>query len=1005
MTYSYLAGDQAEALEVFEECDRVLRENLGTTPSAQVTVLHEQILQRHLPGVDEKYRPTPVATQPVPYSLGQTPFVGRTRELSALLSLLNRALAKQGAVVLLAGEAGVGKSRLAQELVAHARAAGAMVLLGRCQELSVQLPFQPIVQALRIALPDLPREIFSKIPKFWLSELTKLFPELPTVIEMDLPSSAVLAPEQERLRLFEALTQCFVSLAKQSPLLVMYIDDMQWADATSLDYFNLLVPRLAQVPVFILGTYRSEEVNPGRLLINPTRDIHGRELVHKIEIHRLSFLEVSELLEKLSSSADRRLIERLYAETEGNPFYLISVIQALFEEGVIRLTSNRSWVTEIDDITKNYQELLIPSRVKDVIARRMQALGDKERELLQFAAVAGHAVDYPLLQKKWKDHAELGQTLDKLLERQLLRARAGMGTQFEFSHDKIRQFIYHSLSEPHRQSLHGHVGAGIEELYSGHLHEYFAVLAHHYSLDTAPKKALEYTLKTIERAKQLYQNEDALRLVERGLELIRELETIDAKEAQRWRFELLQRRAEIFFLLGRLPQLEHDLHALEGLSHSLNDRTLMAEAHFQRARLYMTTTRYSLSLSEAQKGYELLRASQENPELLSKHVLNLGAIYFYMNDYGQALRFYEDALQIAHQHADTSREANALNAIALIFARTGNSQRALERNEQALQLYRKMHHRKGECNALTAIGNLHHQLGRPRAALACYEQAYPISLEIGDRREQASVLTNQGNVERKLGLYESALQHYQSAYQIRQELNDRRNQAGLLSNLGTVYQELGQSKTAVGYFQGAHDLWAELNNQAGRALVLLNLGEWQAQQGGYEVALKHFQEASAHYEGFSDAVGYAEALYEMSYVFLEMKSLEQARASVERSLALAEQVESIELQVRNHSLKALVVLAEKQLEEALRFSQRAIELMRDETLVEHPHQIYFNHCRVLEALGKKTEAGEFLEKAVTVVNTRATQLHDENLRLSYLKNVPVNAEILKSWDSQRSLSP
>ncbi len=994
MTYFYLAGDQAAALQTFAECEKTLSDNLGAVPSPSVKQLYAQILERHIPGIDQKYQPRSIQTYAVPYSLGQIPFVGRSHELQLLLRLLEESKTKRGAVALLSGEAGIGKSRLVQEIIAHAHKFGATVLQGRCQELAVQLPFQPIIQALRLALPQIDADVFASIPKFWLAELAKLLPELPSVAGLELTPSAALTPEQERLRLFDALTQFFVGVARRSSLVLLCIDDLQWADSTSLDYLNYVVPQLAQESFYILCTYRSEEMT--RTPVTSTRDALGRELVYRLEIERLSLDEVANLIQQLNPSAKDRLIERLYEETEGNPFFLISTIQALFEEGVIRMGSDRSWTTEVDDITQNYKELLIPSQVKEVIARRLRSLGEAERELLQLASVVGNGAEYPVLQDAWPGASEkLSSVLEKLLERQLLRSRAGATIFVDFNHDKIRQFVYDSLSVLRRQEFHGRIGESLEKVHAGRLENFYGVLAHHFSLDTNPRKAFDYTQKTLDRAKQLYQNEEALRLVERGLELAEQVTQSDLYEGQRMRFELLHRRADVCHIMGRSTQQERDIRELFTLAPALQDNLFWAEAYWQRSRFYTAKSLYREALEDAEKGYAILNSESPNS---SKHLLNLGAIHFYMNEYPKALSYYETALLQARERRDSEIEARTLNAIALIHARLGNHAKASELHEEALRLYRQLRHRRGECNALTNLGNLCYTAGRLHEALENFSSAYQISCEIGDRREQASVLTNQGNIDRRLGFYERALQRYLAAYTIRQELEDRRNQAGLLTSLGIVRNELGRVEEALQHYTDAQRLWDALKNRAGRALILNNLGVLQAQQKQLGLALTLYQEASTLYEELSDVTGYMRCLYEIGRVHLEMGNFSAALDVIERSLALAKQIESTEFQIKNYSLKGLISWMTGNRELALTESQQALSLLIDEIMLEHPHQVYLNHYHILEALGQTSEAKRFAEKAFQIVQGRANQLQDETLRKSYLENVSLNIEILKAWE-------
>ncbi len=926
MLYSYLAGHHGEALRTYQECHTALAE-LSTQPEPAPQKLHEQILQRHIPGIDQTYQAPPVLRHEIPYTLspGSVPFVGRQAEYARLREYMEQVRKRHGGCVLLSGEAGIGKTRLAQESLAYAHQQfKAIVLRGQSYELGLHAAYQPWTEVVRESLESLKHDDLQAIPSLWLAEVAKLVPELRARVP-DLPENPPLPPEHAQLRFFEGLTQFLLNLVGvngRSPLL-LFLDDLHWADPSSLEFLNYFLPRLQEQPILIVGTYRSEEVPEGALLHKFIQTWRPRDLVHVLSLERLKASEVERLLKELPLELRRADVfsQRLYRETEGHPLFLIATLQHFFEEGALRVEGD-AWVTDIEDISTNYRELMIPQTVKDVIAQRVSRLSEPERKLLQLASVIGHDFEFALLARAWEGNGERLAALECLTKAHLLVERRG---RYEFSHDKIREVVYEEISLPLRQLLHQRVLYGFEQLYGGQLENWAGLLAYHAYQAGEWNKALEYALQALKKAVQEYRHQDGLKLADLGLEATLKLETAGAGSIYviASRFELLAQRADIYSLAGRRREQEQDLAQLEELAERLQDRQKQAMVLEKKSGLYLETGRYAGAKELARKALSLYKEIENRRgEGVTLH--NIGLVYAHLGQHAEAMDFYHQALAICREIGEQKNAGYVLNSLATVYSIQGNYAEARGCYQQTLEISNRLGDRKAQVVGLNNIGIIHENLGQYEEALGSYQQAWELCQQIGYRQAQWACLNGIGNIYGALKRYEEALHHHHHALEISQELQDQRGQAYSLYNIGDVHCKLEQ--------------YAEVLTYCGQAQAL-------------------FQ-----------ALG----------------------AKAEELLAL--------------SMKAFAHAQLNEQENALECSSQAIQILDRGQHYEYPHEIYFNHFKILSAFDRETEALTYLQKAYDEVMRRAEQIASDEQRRSFLENVKLNREIVQAYHTRASRS-
>jgi DNA-binding SARP family transcriptional activator len=450
MLWHYLSGNHSEALRTYEECKRVLKERINTEPSPETVRLYEQIRARRVLDIDRPYPPPKITRPQIPYALspGSVPFVGRRAELARLVGYLEQARQGHGCSALISGEAGWGKTRLAHELIAYAqRRFENDSFQGRCSNVAY-LAYQPWAEIVRRALAaDLAPVPFPKgkgtgvrsgtnLQPLWLAEVAQLVPELRTH-KPDLPINPELPPQQAQLRFFEGLTQFLLSLAERKGLskpLILFLDDLHWADTTSLDFLSYFLPRIEQRPIFLIGAYRSEEVPKEHPLQKFVQTWEPKGLAHSLALPHWAGQEVHDLLQSLPFKvADlQAFAQRLYRESEGVPLFVILTLQHLFETDLLRV-EGQAWIAT--GSLADERELPLPRAIQELIERRVSWLSEPELELLQLTSVIGREFEYAVLQRAWEDDSLTA--LEGLVKAHLVVERQG---RYEFSHELISKF-------------------------------------------------------------------------------------------------------------------------------------------------------------------------------------------------------------------------------------------------------------------------------------------------------------------------------------------------------------------------------------------------------------------------------------------------------------------------------------------------------------------------------------------------------------------------------------
>jgi eukaryotic-like serine/threonine-protein kinase len=551
--------------------------------------------------------------------------IGRRTELQQLRELWVRARRGNGHLALVSGEPGVGKTRLANEAIVYAQLNGATVLKGGSYEYEATTPYLPFVEALRSWVRGQEPAALRARLGAGASELARFAPEIETKLG-PLPPSSPLPPHEERLRLFDHVARLFQSLADEGGLL-LFLDDLHWADHGSLTLLHYLLRNLRTAPWLAVATYREVELGRDHALAASLVEWNRERLATRVSLGRFDLSETSALLATLfgqeSVSADFAAV--VHRETEGNPFFIEEVVKSLIERGQI-YREGGEWQR------RGVQELEIPQSIKSAVGRRLEQLSAPCLEVMHAASALGKTFAFAdLSQTVGGEENALLDALDEACTAQLMRPMEG--ERFAFTHDKIREVLYEELNPIRRRRLHTRIGEALERLYAADIETHAQDLAHHFAEGGQLEKGLDYSLRAADRAMMVFATTEAL------THLRRARECADALSRHDRLIEIDERIGDVCNIRGEFTA------ATDAFERVLAGDAAAATRSRMRAKIGDVLTRLSdpraMDILDAALA-ELDPASQANER--AQVLGNIGRLHHYKGQHRTAIEFLKRGL-------------------------------------------------------------------------------------------------------------------------------------------------------------------------------------------------------------------------------------------------------------------------------------------------------------------------------------------------------------------------
>ncbi|MFC1852695.1 tetratricopeptide repeat protein [candidate division CSSED10-310 bacterium] len=783
-----------------------------------------------------------VTASPYLYRSG---FTGRKNQMQTLVQCLDRLELEQGGLILLAGESGVGKTRLAMEVARTAVQRQMLVLTGECQPAggnplgALQKPLQAIADRCRQSGVSGTDKILGPRGKV-LAVYEPALSDLPGQAAYEEPGA--LTADASRLRLFSYLAETFQALSEEDSVLLI-IDDLQWADELSILFLKFMIEadRLAHTSLLFIGTVRSEESS------HSMAELLSLSAVQTLDLNRLGESEVRVIVSNMLAipNPPQQFTRFLARHSEGNPFFVAEYLRTSLEAGLLwrdergywQITTPGKAMTEMGD----YEELPLPRSLQDLVARRITGLQSASLNFLQTAAVVGREASSRLIQQvACLPESELLPAMDELLKRHIIHeSKPGL---ICFSHDKIREVTYDSLPPERRRQLHHQTATKIEQIWSDELTAHTVSLAHHYDQAAVPDQAVTWYQRAGEQAVQMYAHADAVAYFTRALQLA------DDHDLSR-RYHLLQARVSVYDILNEHQAQEHDLNSLETIATSMDNDRWRAAVKNRQANYALKCDDYPAAINTARTAVEYARTAHDL--VLEANGYSIwGRALCLQGHFDQARQHHEQALQLATEAGNLQSQANSLQNLGIDHYEMGDAFGARDYYEQALVLHRRLNDRRGEAQVLNCLGNVWSDMAQLDTASQYLEQSLALKRSIGDKRGEAETLYNLAVNYYGQGNENKARQCCQKSLAISHQIIDPRLEAYILTYLALILENPRipeqasptDLESAAHYYDQALTIRRRINQPTLAIDCLAGLARVTLQQGKIKESLQYVEE-------------------------------------------------------------------------------------------------------------------------------------------------------------------
>ncbi len=956
MAIRYESGDTAGALAEFETFAKRLRTELSIAPMGETVAVRDAILRNEALGGT---RSQSVETgHRVARSAPILPFVGRKLELARLHATWARAARGAGTLVLLHGEAGVGKTRLTAELARLVQSEGGRAFVGTTGS-TESAPYQALVEALRAGLPLL----LAKPPAFARrAVLARLIPELlePAERGVALPEQS---PERETARVFDALAYAVRSLAYPRPLLIV-LEDLQWAGSASIEALGAIVRESARVPVLIVATCRDEETSPGHPLRTLVRSLSLFQNVEDQILEPLTLSDVAELVtrvERLSGSSDE-LARTLFAHSEGNALFLNEIVHNLIDDG-------------------GSLSAAPGASIQSMLDARIDRLDSQARTIAEIAAIAGPGCTVALVRAVSNlPPAAVAIGFNELLDRRILReAGSRSGYDYVFTHHLISAAVYGGVESGLRVQRHYRIARILALEFPSNPNAPAREIARHYESAGDGKSASAWYVTAARQAASVHAYGDAIELATNALMNPASLEieraALDVRERARGRrgdrhgqrsdidelerlangdarstFDVLVRRLLLARSLGENDEEGRLISAMESSAPALGDDA-RAQALVQRATHFGLLSQQSDGLPPASQAlaiYERLgdvRGQLECLYLMVQYSANTG-------DVDASRRYLALMSDRAGSLSDQVVEAKALDVAATAALLRQGYRECFELTTRALALHLATNDREGEASSRGRLAVTAAWLADYPTALREFERALETYEAIGNKRGLAVTHSNRTLLLMRLGLFEDALASIERSNDLFEIAQERRTIVANQVNASFVKLQLGDPRSAKSLAESALAAAREIAFPLFEAAALANLGNAERALGHPTLAIEYMEAGIAARRPIQESRDYVDDLADLTLAYAEA------------------------------GLGAAALVKAKEL--------CAIGARFDGAL--WPHYIWWAIGRGLAAGGEAEQAGKAVAQAREELQRFAQGIADERTRDAFL-SLPVNARI------------
>lgn len=865
-------------------------------------------------------------SNPAPISQKEVRLVNRVEELDLLMKAVDRTARGEGGLLFLHGEAGIGKTRLAREAGAYARRCGMQTLQANCARTCPSLagtydvpPYILWQQVIKDYLEPRTQRQLSWIIRFCSGEIYKLVPELGRKLGFIPPSSA-LKPEEGQYRLFEAVSQLIVQISRETPLLVV-LDDLQWADKSSLQLVAYLAQDIQKEPLLLLGDYRDTDVDTEHPLFPVILELNRERLLTRIKLKRMACEDMSDMIRQIlqQNEIPSGFLDLVYEATKGNPFFLEEVIKDLKDEKAI-FREGDNW--KIGEIAK----IKLPETVSAVIRSRIDRLDGECQSVLGLASFLENDFTIEALRKACVhagfEEKNVDMIFGKILKAGLVKENTVRGGDtYVFADDMIMDFMHKEVMQfnPSRhRELHGIVGLVLEGIYDKERDDEHSVhLARHFQESGDCEKAYDYFMKAGERAARLYANDEAAVYFQSALKL---LEDKGGELPKRGR--ALERLGDVKKTAGEPDAcIQYWKEALL-LWGKLHEKKEVARLHRKMANVLWDPVGDVKAAKKHHKAcLKILRTLPESVETARLYE-DMAHMLWCNGESGKASTWAEKALSLAQKLGDREVEVDSYADLVAVSGLTGDTRKVLEYADRVLKIAQLIQALGGSHQETAARTYLEVAQWLPfedyGKRLECLENGLELAVRIGDISMRSKFLSSLAGEYVVRGELNKAKSYGESALSLDEKAGNKAYIPGDLQILGFAYQISGDLEKTKKHYDEALKISQDLKDTHSIASSHFHLGMLyfdKRKKKEYTKAKKSFEKALSLYEKAGES--HPQVSQFLILTLIELDEIEGATGFLDNLENLAVKTENRSLKAHVRTLKAMILRAQKKWKEAI----------------------------------------------------------------------------------------
>jgi tetratricopeptide (TPR) repeat protein len=888
--------------------------------------------------------------------------------MGLLKEAIERAIRGQGGLVFLCGETGIGKTRLARELGAYAGSRGVRVLHGRCSALFRMNGVPPYALWNEVIKDYLeassPEQLYMAVGPY-SAEVAKLVPELKLKLGA-IPRSLPISPKHERDRLFEAVSQFITRISKESPLLVV-LDDLQWADQTSLLLLHYLARGIYKRPLLLLGAYRETDIDEKHPLAPVLTELNRERLLQSVPLNRMSFNAVSEMIRQILEQRDvpKEFCELVYEKTRGNPFFVEEVMKSLKEAGVIFREADQ-WSF------KEASKIEFPPTVKGVIKARIDRLDDECQNLLTLASFVGNDFSFEALcGVTGIEQNKLLELMERLLKTGLVKEMVIRGEDvYSFADVIVRDVVHEEVSHLRHKKLHNSVGNALEKVYADNIDQHLGELAYHYLESGDKDKALDYFSKAGEKAQKVYAHNEAFSYLQHALELLEEKEAAPGKKAS-----VIERLGDLKAWMGETDAGMKYWNKSLALWNQLRDKKSVAALHVKMANLLWDSFGDKEKASEHHNAaLEILEKEPESAELARLYE-NISHMLWRTGETAKASSLAEKALKLAERFNDAETLAESCNDLATLSQKPEEALKYCERGleaavennciETALRLYNN-------------ISLYYEALGNGQKMVEMLQEGYELAKKAGETfgrswigRNLAYCYLNMGEMQKALAMLEELLEFAKRT----------KNTVGIIQatyRIGRIYRYMGEWDQSLQYLREAYDIAIKTTEYHTIAEAAVDLGGLFMETEEYTEAEKYLNEANNTSEKAGDIMyQVSDVLPMLAELYLRKGETERAKQLIKRMYERAKKAEFKPDATSTEMLEGMLCREQRNWEQSIRHFEKSLAESKS---VNKQKWYVYQYAQLLYEYGsmylERNEEGD-KERAFSLLN-QALDIYQKN---------------------------